>query len=1178
MLPPPPKKGVSDKEKGKEIIINEDIIPKDPKKKDNAAKGIDYNILSHLRKIPAQLSIYDALVMDASISVIKAYAGSGQRPGRDFSEPTDFWRLRWGNESWIFGKADEVVDKTLPRDFALILRGLYDLSSDGGGMDDGPDQDPMVPSSRAIVVLGLLSQRRFDAIGEHTGADHNRNIVMPFGGESPSSEGPGEVVEASFAKKIRTCTQARRLEVGSAVEGSSVVERSPDRSFGWSLGGVIGRWSLADVRELLREDSRLLKAERFRSGVGETQDVQLLRHDSDDVLDALAKSISLSEVVWATTRANFLDLRVVAFGFEMFRWQRPDDLSPSEPSEDAIWEVIDRQDSQGSVDVRDRLEQHQDMLQGRNTFHSFFTWFPLLPECSEDSVEFEDPDRWVTSLRLQCGEYHPLESSVAQIGWGTCDVLEPAADTVESSPVSGYICWAQYVLWEHRGTLQEAGIYEAIYASLFDYGRLPTSWARGLAEFWDASRSTFWVGAAELTVTLSDMQTVSGLPIFCHRFEECDPPDEQLFRRVPSADGDRRGRLLLSDVYPIVLQHYRQTYRASDLSRRVRASMPVSVWVRSLLQGGVLVFCYSVTARPVWLQFTARYSVVRGEYRAFFHWLYFSRVTWCQGGLALSGVSSHLALVGSLRCSVLLAASQLAPGQRLALAPAVLTRVYRVLRTISEASSLETSSTFESERIRFFFFAPQLVSNRFSLIHQSDVFSLSPHQRGTVVVDGVDHGWIRTLLLSRQSLTVTEYLISIRPGWLCYRAGASVTLEGYQPNRVVRQFGFFQATAYDGRPLVPGVVDTRRMGTVPLKTRLYAAALSWLHLLRLGTGSSFLLAQPSAHTGVSYTRLAWIRQSFGPTLEHGARRYERRVQELRLPRGRRSRRGHSETVDGTGAEACTTTGTVVPSSARALDVAPAPPCTEVPRSSRWRAGSQYTTSSRRSVDARPSPRDLVESPQEPRRSDFTGYSTPGPSDDFSFPVDSYGSFFFWETSGAAAASPTELFGGPSHTQTTTDLMPTEYSFPASYSADPAALEGFDYSSEIPCYVPMPPNLRTTDRCHHLVVLLRDWVSSIDPRSPESWVRFTSSAGRLLGLFADFGVDTTELAFWEAVCREVESCIWKLRSLSVTRVRVTLPQLEEMVASRRTTADDTHDRLNRSVEALRRHCQSSSGMA
>ncbi|KAL0924902.1 hypothetical protein M5K25_005762 [Dendrobium thyrsiflorum] len=957
--------------------------------------------------------------------------------------------------------------------------------------------------------------------------------------------------------------------------------------------------------------------------------------------------------------AGFSQSSVLDASKEMFRWQRPDDLPPSEPSEAAIWAANDRQDSQGSADVRDRLEQHQEMLQGRDTFHDFFTRFPLLPECSEDSVEFEDPDRWVTSLRLQCGEYHPLESSVAQVGWGTCDVLEPAADTVESvglssllshlqlqptplewprdstfgevqSPVSGYVYWAQYVLRVHIGTLQEAGIYESVYASLFDYGRLSTSWARGLAEFWDTSGSTFWVGAEELTVTLSDLQTVSGLPVFGHHFEECVPPDEQLFRRVPSADGDRRGRLLLPDVYPVALQHYRQTYRASDLSSRVRASMPVSVWVRSLLQEEYL---SSVTVLPHDpFGFDLQRGVPLSEESAE------PSSTGCTSP-GLPGVREDLLLVrflatwlcifvlplrvGSLRCSVLLAASQLAQGQRLALAPAVLTRVYRVLRTISEASSLEylyawvhlhvrgafscletptyflqrgyptTSSTFELERIRLFFFAPQLVSDRFSLIHQSDIFSLPLHQRDTVVVDGVDHGGRRTLLLSRQSLAVAEYLISMRPGWLCYRAGASVTLEGYQPNRVARQFGFFQATAYDGLPLVPGVVDTRRMDTVPLETRLYVAALSWLHLLRLGTGSSFLLAQPSAQTGVSYTRLAWVRQSFGPALEHGARRYERRVRELRLPRGWRSRQGPSGTAGGRGtcAEACTTTATVVPSPIRASDVAPAPHHTEVSRSSRRRAGSQYTTSSRRSVDARPSPRD------EPRRSDFTGYSTPGPSSDFFFPVDPYGSFWPGESSGGGVVLPSELFGGPPHTQTTLDLVPAEFSFfPGSHSADPAgpssapasypvdsashstALEGFDYSSEIPCYVPVPPNLRTTDRCHHLVVLLRDLVSSIDPRSPDSWIGFTSSASRLLGLFADFGVDTTELAFWETVCRKAESCIWQLRSLSVTRVRVTLPQLEEMVASRRTIADDTHDRLDCSAEALRRHHQSSSGMA
>ncbi|PKU66532.1 hypothetical protein MA16_Dca006860 [Dendrobium catenatum] len=42
----------------------------------------------------------------------------------------------------------------------VSLTTLAWYSADGGGMDDRPDQDPMVSSSRAIVVPGLLSQRR----------------------------------------------------------------------------------------------------------------------------------------------------------------------------------------------------------------------------------------------------------------------------------------------------------------------------------------------------------------------------------------------------------------------------------------------------------------------------------------------------------------------------------------------------------------------------------------------------------------------------------------------------------------------------------------------------------------------------------------------------------------------------------------------------------------------------------------------------------------------------------------------------------------------------------------------------------------------------------------------------------------------------------------------------------
>ncbi|KAL0919164.1 hypothetical protein M5K25_011238 [Dendrobium thyrsiflorum] len=277
-------------------------------------------------------------------------------------------------------------------------------------------------------------------------------------------------------------------------------------------------------------------------------------------------------------------------------------------------------DPQGIADIRDMLEQHQDMLRGHDTFHSFFTRSPLLPEYYEDSVEFEDPDRWVTSLRLQCGEYHLLESSVAQIGWGTCNVLTPIANTVEP------------------------------------------------------------VGQSSL---LSCHQTVSGLLVFGHSFEKCVPPNEQLFCQILSVDGDRRGRLTLPDIYPVLIQHYGPVYRASGLSVRARVGMPVDIWICSFFQHSYLTTVGASLYDPFGLDLqrdvplseeTAEPSSVASHTSP-----------------ALPNVSEDLFLagflttwlctfllplrVGFVRYSALLAITQLSVGQRLSMAPTVLVRI-----------------------------------------------------------------------------------------------------------------------------------------------------------------------------------------------------------------------------------------------------------------------------------------------------------------------------------------------------------------------------------------------------------------------------------------------------------------------------------------------------------------------
>ncbi|KAL0915725.1 hypothetical protein M5K25_013178 [Dendrobium thyrsiflorum] len=92
----------------------------------------------------------------------------------------------------------------------------------------------------------------------------------------------------------------------------------------------------------------------------------------------------------------------------------------------------------------------------------------------------------------------------------------------------------------HKNTLQEAGIYEGVYASLFNFGHIPSSWAHGLIEFWDVGSNICWVGLEELTMMLWELQAISGLPVFSHHFEKYIPPDEELFHIRPSAEGHRR--------------------------------------------------------------------------------------------------------------------------------------------------------------------------------------------------------------------------------------------------------------------------------------------------------------------------------------------------------------------------------------------------------------------------------------------------------------------------------------------------------------------------------------------------------------------------------------------------------------------------------------------------------------
>ncbi|KAL0906772.1 hypothetical protein M5K25_025293 [Dendrobium thyrsiflorum] len=647
-----------------------------------------------------------------------------------------------------------------------------------------------------------------------------------------------------------------------------------------------------------------------------------------------------------------------------FRWVRPRSMPDTEPSEDRIWREIDRCDFTQSSSIRDRLSWHQEMLMDRDTYAGLFLRSPRLPAFELGLPVEHDPTDWVVTLRLRHSDGSSLDRIVEGLSYGAQDVLQPTADLAEQtgtirllsyslsrheveeqqydsifgrlfSMLKGYVCWARYVLRAHRRVLQQAGVYRAIYASLFDYSRLSYSWLQTLVEHWDSITNTCWIGPNEMTITLWDLQLISGLPTLGIPYEECIPPDYDLFRRRPVSHS-RRGEFVYSDGLHQSLAHYCRLRRLRG--HRHRDAVSLDSWIESLLTHEAYVLLVAQPHDPFGtdLQYSEQ-----------------SLAEFFEPGTAAGvrpvtarGISEETSLVAFiatwlcyfvlpyqsrvLRPGTLLIASMIATGRRVSLAPAVLARIYRgfgqivasygrrqrtvevpwhyvhgwVHMHVAGAFSCaelpdhyrdhffptllqlaRATSATDRAHMRLFMFSPLHTADRFRLVYRSPIGDLPPQSFGVSLADSQTDRGVPTLLSRGGYLSIASYFISMRPGWLCYRRDDTVFLEGYNPNRAARQFGFVQATPLDGLPVLPGVPDVRHFSSLPSSTRLEVAALTWAFLLRLGTGSHFLIALADASTGISHLRLSWIRHTFSSFFELGIQRYSRRIRRSRHSRG-----------------------------------------------------------------------------------------------------------------------------------------------------------------------------------------------------------------------------------------------------------------------------------------------------
>ena len=131
----------------------------------------------------------------------------------------------------------------------------------------------------------------------------------------------------------------------------------------------------------------------------------------------------------------------------------------------------------------------------------------------------------------------------------------------------GQVELTRFILHWEREALETAGIYKAVFLSLFMYS-VDLSFFRGFAERWNYASNTLVLEDREITISLWDLRMISGLPIFGSPYEECSLGSSDLYSHLP--DGSFR--------HPASLQRVYQIYSELYLHKKRKASL--EVWLR----------------------------------------------------------------------------------------------------------------------------------------------------------------------------------------------------------------------------------------------------------------------------------------------------------------------------------------------------------------------------------------------------------------------------------------------------------------------------------------------------------------------------------------------------------------------------------------------------------------------
>ena len=416
---------------------------------------------------------------------------------------------------------------------------------------------------------------------------------------------------------------------------------------------------------------------------------------------------------------------------------------------------------------------------------------------------------------------------------------------VSLSKHAGQVEWTQHILKRYGSTLRRAGIYEAVFLSLFRY-TTSSPILRALVERWNYTTNTFFFPDRELSPNLLEIEALTGLPILGEPYEEYRPRDSFIFARED-------GKYVRPTHFREVFQEYAQlSTRCSDRGVSLRE------WVKH--------FTNKLTGKT-----TASYASPLdplGDSTGFIYYRHEPPPADALSSLRVDDLTHLTAFLSWWLChyvlpfdplfvirpSVFIMASRLALGVKLSLAVPLLANIYSSLRELT--TCLDPCFTSECIPVHFLMGwfqmhmetlypsyqtetpLPAMISIAGQVVKQSSELNArhSIRKCGDILSRGLARRWLRSVpqgvdnsledtSLIHENPAKFSFLVSIRHGYLPFRIGDRLIIEPYYPHRCSHQFGYDQHVASSSH---------RRHG---FDKDLQSMRRCWASLFRRGSGA-----------------------------------------------------------------------------------------------------------------------------------------------------------------------------------------------------------------------------------------------------------------------------------------------------------------------------------------------------